>query len=231
MNKKYEFTGEEKEAFGLKLKRIRRTSDGLIGGWIEKEENLSQSGLCFVYNNARVFGNAKVFGNAEIYGNAKIYDNAEVFGNARVCGGAKVFGNAEVCDNAKVSQDIRLNSGVCKTNLETNLIESVRCQISLLPINNKVIAYKQVRKDMCSFYEPNFRYKIGEYAEVLDAENSNESCSSGLHFSNANYWNNSEDILESTFLIAEIDLADIITVQEGKIRCRRAKILGSYDIK
>lgn len=52
--KKYEFTGEIKEFNGFVLKQIRRISDQLIGGWIEKEDNLSQEGSCFVYENARV---------------------------------------------------------------------------------------------------------------------------------------------------------------------------------
>ena len=42
--KKYEFTGETKEYGGVSLKRIRRLSDKLLGGWIEKESNLSQDG-------------------------------------------------------------------------------------------------------------------------------------------------------------------------------------------
>ena len=38
--KKYEFTGETKEVFGRTLHRIKRLSDGLVGGWIESEDNL-----------------------------------------------------------------------------------------------------------------------------------------------------------------------------------------------
>ena len=33
MTKKYEFTGETKEHNGYTLHRIRRLSDGLVGGW------------------------------------------------------------------------------------------------------------------------------------------------------------------------------------------------------
>ena len=45
---------------GVALKRIQRDDTGEIGGWIEKESNLSLSG------NAWVSGNALVHGNAEI---------------------------------------------------------------------------------------------------------------------------------------------------------------------
>jgi hypothetical protein len=68
--KKYEFTGETKTVAGILLHRIRRLSDGLVGGWIEKEENLSHEDLCFVFGNARVSGNAEVYGNAWVSGNA-----------------------------------------------------------------------------------------------------------------------------------------------------------------
>ena len=103
--KKYEFTGETKQVGflgNITLKRIRATMEfgivkiGDLGGWIEKEENLSREGNAWVYGDAKVWGNAKVCGNAEVWG------DAEVWGNAKVCGDAKVWGNAEVCGNAKV---------------------------------------------------------------------------------------------------------------------------------
>lgn len=70
--KKYELTTETKiNAFGKKLFRIKAlVSFGSVfagekGGWVEKEENLSQSGNAWVRDNAEVFGNAKVSGNAD----------------------------------------------------------------------------------------------------------------------------------------------------------------------
>lgn len=119
MIKKYEFTGETTDWFGVTLKRIRATIDftlksgikvtkGDLGGWIEKEENLSQMGLSWVYGEAWVYSSAKVYGNAEVSGYTRVYSNAKVYDNARVCGHAKVHGNAEVfrdvCvyDNAEV---------------------------------------------------------------------------------------------------------------------------------
>ena len=90
--KKWEFTGETKVHFGITLKRIRAFVEfklkcgiirkGELGGWIEKESNLS--------------GNAWVFGNAEVSGNAWVYGKAIVFGNAKVSGNAEVYGDAKV---------------------------------------------------------------------------------------------------------------------------------------
>lgn len=116
--KKYKFTGETKTIdlpFGtVTLHRIKAVVEfglvkvGDLGGWIEKEENLSHEENAWVYGDAEVYGdakvcgNAKVYGDAEVYGNAKVYDNTWVYDNAWVCGDAKVYGNAEVCGNAKV---------------------------------------------------------------------------------------------------------------------------------
>lgn len=74
--KKYELTGEVKVKFGVTFKRIRALIDfgnvkkGELGGFIEKEENLSHENNAWVSGNARVYGNARVSGNAEVSGNA-----------------------------------------------------------------------------------------------------------------------------------------------------------------
>ena len=75
--KKYEFTGETKEIKLLfrtaVLHRIRATVSfgfvkiGDLGGWIEKEENLSHEGKAWVCGDAEVWGNAKVCGDAKVF--------------------------------------------------------------------------------------------------------------------------------------------------------------------
>lgn len=61
---KYKFTGETKEVYGCTLHQIvcvtafASVAAGEVGGYIEKEVNLSQDG------DAEVFGDAKVSGNA-----------------------------------------------------------------------------------------------------------------------------------------------------------------------
>lgn len=111
------------------LKDFSDVNKGELGGWIEKEDNLSQIGDCWVYdnaclfndvavkNNARIFGNATIrhdviiWGNANIYGNATLYKSVKVYGDAYVYGYAtitdkvKVFGNARVYENAKICDE------------------------------------------------------------------------------------------------------------------------------
>ena len=93
--KKFELTDEfVTNVFGHKLFRIKAlvafgdVEKGELGGFIEKEDNLSHDDNAWVYGNAQVSGNAWVYGNAQVSGNAQVFDNARVFGDARVCGNA-----------------------------------------------------------------------------------------------------------------------------------------------
>lgn len=99
---KYKFTEEKMFYNGRVLKRIIRIEDNLVGGWIESEKNLSQSGKCFVYGNAKVYGNATIHGNAEVYGNSEVYGNAIIHSNAIIYGNAVIHSNAVIYGNAKV---------------------------------------------------------------------------------------------------------------------------------
>lgn len=72
--KKFELTSEFKiDLSGRKLFRIKALIDieryGVkacyLGGWVEKEDNLSQNGDAWVCGNAQVSGDAHVFGNAD----------------------------------------------------------------------------------------------------------------------------------------------------------------------
>ena len=112
MSKKYEVTSETIETDeGITLYRIKALKDfgnvnkGDLGGFIESEDNLSQEGITWVYDNARVFGDAKVFGNALVYGNAVVFGTVLVYGNAQVSGDVQLYGNAQLCGNAQVSGD------------------------------------------------------------------------------------------------------------------------------
>jgi carbonic anhydrase/acetyltransferase-like protein (isoleucine patch superfamily) len=194
-----------------------------------------------VYNNAQIFGNAKicdytkVYGDAAVSGRSFIYGSARVYGNAIVCDSAivgdnaRIYGFSRLYDNAIINQEMWIENVIVSCALSDNLAENIRCQTGLGVFNNKIIAYKQINKDMSSFYDSDFKYEVGKVIEVKDADMSNKACASGLHFSNMNYWN--WEVGEDTgYLMAEIDIKDIITVQQGKIRCKRAKILGTYNI-
>lgn len=278
MDKKFELTDETIVFNGRILYRIRALKDfasikaGQLGGFVEKEGNLSQEADCWIFDDAKVYDSALVFNDARIFDDAEIFDNAwvyqratisddpkiygaacigedahifgdaEVFDRALIRGEAKVYGYAKVFDEAKVygyadvygdaviKEKQLMSMGSCTVDLSKNFKENIRCQTGLVPQKDYVIAYKQVNKDLTSFHDETFQYKVGEWAVVKDPDMSNAACASGLHFSNANYWNKVVGT-DTVYLVAKIMLDDIITVQQGKIRCKRAFILDKYEVE
>ena len=128
MEKKYKLTEETIKVGDKTLHRIEALKDfsnvkkGDKGGFIENENNLTQYGKCWVYDNAEVSGyvivhdNATVRGNAKVSGNAIIHEDAKVYGDAKVSGNAVVFGDAEVCGKAEVCD----NAEICGNAIVAN---------------------------------------------------------------------------------------------------------------
>ena len=107
------------------LKNFGDVKKGDIGGWVESEKNLSQKGLCWIYDvvdsNARVHGTAgvcdisHVTDYATVRGNSIVRDkscvmefglvddHAFVFDRATVSGRAQVVGFARICDDTRVT--------------------------------------------------------------------------------------------------------------------------------
>jgi carbonic anhydrase/acetyltransferase-like protein (isoleucine patch superfamily) len=273
------------------IKNFNNIKKGELGGFVEKEDNLSQEGICWIYDDACVYDDAGVFGKASIHGNARIWGhaiiqgnvsisgnaqvygcayitgNANIFNNAHVCGDAYIYDDAHICGNAYVCGGqvyecafIRGNAYICdraevcghahlygnayvggraivqfsrlNTDLRKDIKASLRCQCNLMLDDGKVIAYKIVNKNLSSLYDENFIYKVGETAICENPREDDSSCSEGLHFSYLTYWDNrcDESLEDLVYLRAEINLEDIITVQEGKLRCRKAKILSKHEI-
>jgi carbonic anhydrase/acetyltransferase-like protein (isoleucine patch superfamily) len=155
------------ELGSVTLFRIERLSDGELGGYIEKEENLSQigdawvSGSAQVYGNAQVYGDAQVFGDAQVYGNARVsgdawvYGDAQVSGDARVYGDAQVSGSAQVYGNAQVSGDAQVygdaqvfgNARVSSITELVNFIIAFKFSITITPDNIAIGCQLKTRKE------------------------------------------------------------------------------------
>ena len=86
MSKKFVLTKEKKVFCGRTLFRIKALVDlkwckkGDLGGFVEKEANLSQDGNAWVSDNAWVYGSAWVYGDAEVSGSAWVSGSARVSG-------------------------------------------------------------------------------------------------------------------------------------------------------
>ncbi|AHJ87639.1 hypothetical protein Bp8pC_209 [Bacillus phage Bp8p-C] len=93
---------------GRELYRIQAVRDfgdvskGELGGYIECEDNLSHTGICWVKDNAKVFGHAQVTGDALVKGNARVFGEAVISENAYVAKEAIVKDQAVVTGYADV---------------------------------------------------------------------------------------------------------------------------------
>lgn len=130
MTKKYELTTETKLIDGHKVYRIkalksfktiigRRVNKGDLGGWVESEDNLSQDGTCWLfdeaagYENSRRTGNSvgydnsRQYGDSQQFGNSQQSDDSRQFGNSCQFGNSWQFGNSEQYDNSRQFGDSR----------------------------------------------------------------------------------------------------------------------------
>ena len=116
MGKKYK-TKKDPETGLLRIIALKDFSDvkkGDEGGLIEKENNLSQKGECWVYKDAKVCEYARVYRNAKVYGRACVSDYASIYGkaivseNAKVSGVSEVSGHARVYGNAIISEEAEI---------------------------------------------------------------------------------------------------------------------------
>lgn len=209
--------------------------------WIYDNAMCFRNGI--VLENASIRDNAEVYGNAVVKGKATLRLDAKVFGDAQVYGSAYVTGlvwnNAKVFDNAHIHTSVFEHGVVCKsmeikfssctsdlTKIE-NINENIRCQTNLPVLSdengNYVLGFKHVLKtnqpdNFVSKFDTKFEYKINEWAVAFNPILSDDSCASGLHFSHLSYWeHNSCDAV----IQVKCYLDDIITIQYGKIRCKK----------
>lgn len=131
INKKYRLTDTTRPGLnGHPLYRIQALRDlgdkevhaGDLGGWVQSEDNLSQEGQCWIYDDASVLdkacvsddaivqGHATVFGNAWVMDNAIVEELSRVYGHAIVENDAIVTGDAEVKDFARLGGDAFVDS-------------------------------------------------------------------------------------------------------------------------
>ena len=158
--KKYELTDETIDVNGHTLHRIKAIRDfddvkvGELGGFIEKEYNLSHdnnawisdnakvSGNAWISDNAKVYGNAMVYGKSMVSGDAMVYDDAQVYGNAEVCDYTQIYGTAMVCDNAMVFDNAQVYGCSSIVDHSTVAGDSIIC-------NANIRGYAKINQNGC----------------------------------------------------------------------------------
>jgi hypothetical protein len=110
-------------------------------------------------------------------------------------------------------------------NKKYSLKYALAMQLGVCLINKKVTLYKRVKKISDGVYEScysgDFIYEDGKEAVADNPEISDNSCASDMHLSTALYWEEGD-----TLIACEVKEEDIITIQEGKVRCKKCKVIG-----
>ena len=139
--KKYELIKESKTTFmGRDIYRIRALKDfgdviaGDIGGWVCSENNLSQEGDCWIYDEAKCLDNAKIFANAIMLNNSIMYDEARMFDNSKMFDDAEMYDNSIMRDNSIMYN----NSTMCDN--------SIMCDNSTM-YNNSIMRGNSIMRD------------------------------------------------------------------------------------
>ena len=166
-NRKYEFTDETLERNGIVYHRIRakksfdlvtgeKVNKGDLGGFLEKESNLSEEGNCWVKDNARVGGvNTYIMENAVLAGTSEALHGVTLSGQAHVHGMSYLFkvsagDNVEICDsrlvNVMVKDDVKVLSSVLESFPETKNVETLRDAMACIK-GDAVISHNINQKD------------------------------------------------------------------------------------
>lgn len=86
-----------------RIQALRDFSDvkkGDLGGFVESEDNLSQDGNCWIYDNAQAVEKSMVVGDACLRDCAKMYDSSILRGKAQLRGCAQMYHYSCLSDNA-----------------------------------------------------------------------------------------------------------------------------------
>ena len=136
-NKKYKFIeddfrrldNENRKAYRIvALKDFADVKKGDLGGYVEKEENLSHEGFAWVYDDGVVFDNARV------------KDDATVHDRAVVCGNALIKNSAKVMDAARISESAVLCDSACAMDWSTV------CGLSVMTNNSVAAGFSTIGK-------------------------------------------------------------------------------------
>ena len=119
-NKKYKLTNISMRYEGRTLYRIRALKDflnvekGDLGGWVSSEDNLSQEGDCWIYDeakcmdNARMYDNSKMHDNSKIFGNCRMYDDSEMYDSSEMHDHSEMYDSSEMHDYSRMFDDSKM---------------------------------------------------------------------------------------------------------------------------
>ena len=129
--KKYEILMDKENTIewnGRVLHRIKALKDfgtvkkDDIGGYIEKEYNLSHDGDCWIYDGAKAMDSSRMYDDSRMYDESEMHDNSKMYGDSRMYdysimydysemhNMSKMHDNSVMYDNSKMYGDSELNN-------------------------------------------------------------------------------------------------------------------------
>jgi hypothetical protein len=114
---KYELTKKTYNHFGITLHQIKAIKSfgdvkkGDLGGFVQRQENLSQDGLCWIYDNSLVYLDARVEDDAKAKNGCWIWNSAKLRNEAIAEDSCYLSGDIDVFDNALVKDEACCQSG------------------------------------------------------------------------------------------------------------------------
>jgi len=90
------------------LKNFGNIKKNELGGYIEKECNLSHFGECWVHSGSRVYDDALVEKDAMVFKGAEVFDSALCTDKSYVGGDSRVYGNATLCDSCIILGEVEI---------------------------------------------------------------------------------------------------------------------------
>lgn len=105
------------------LKAVCNISPGILGGFIESEDNLSQEGDCWVAEEAAVYGHSIVIENAWVGGSARIHGHSIIRENCLITGSpiiinSEIKGDSIVRGEAIIENSVLQDCALVKGNAE-----------------------------------------------------------------------------------------------------------------
>ena len=114
MTKKYKLTDITMEFEGRTLYRIRALKDfsnvekGDLGGWIQSEDNLSQKGYCWIYDNAKCMDDARMYDNSRMYDDSVMYDYSAILDDSRMYDNSEMHDYSVMYDYSAIFDNSRM---------------------------------------------------------------------------------------------------------------------------
>lgn len=115
---KYEFSGVTKERSGIILRQVRAIQDfgeikaGDVGGFIQHEHNLSQSGLCWLDKDSICYGDSKITSDAFVANSTII--------SSKIGAESSIL-DSFVCNSEITGESYISNSTISFTNIRGNV--------------------------------------------------------------------------------------------------------------